>query len=341
MRITTKAAVSAVTLSVALLAGCASPGAGGGATTSATGRPSGAAGPAVVGKPQNKPEDLKVLDTITVNGTDPAKTPTAQFAKTPVVVSSTTVKVLREGSGPESTSRDAVSVKQTLFIGKDGKQLDSNYEDPQGSYFRLGSGQTIPGLLSALTGVRAGSRILFAIPPAEAFGPAGRKEAGIGPGDDLVVVADILSVTTPLGSAQGTAVPPVPGHPTVTFDAAAGPATTVPQSAPPTDMVSQVLVQGAGREVKQGQTVVAHYTGVLWKDGSTFDSSWQRKEPIEFALGSGGVIPAWDKGLTGKTVGSRVLLIVPPKDGYGDKGSPPKIAGTDTLVFVIDILDAA
>jgi len=282
-----------------------------------------------------------MLDTITVTGTDPAKTPSAQFTKTPVLVSATTVKVLREGSGPESTGKDAVSVKQALFLGKDGKQVDSNYEDPQSSYFRLASGQTIPGLLSALTGVKAGSRILFAIPPAEAFGPNGRQEAGIGPGDDLVVVADVVTVTTPLASAQGAAVAPVPGQPTVTFDPATGPAITVPKSDPPTETVSQPLVQGGGREVKQGQTVVVHHTGVLWKDGAQFDSSWDRKEPIDFAIGAGGVIPAWDKALLGKTVGSRILVVVPPKDGYGDAGSPPKISGTDTLVFVIDILDAA
>ena len=52
------------------------------------------------------------------------------------------------------------------------------------------------------------------------------------------------------------------------------------------------------------------------------------------------VIKAWDTELVGKTVGSRVLLVVPPADGYGAAGSPPKISGTDTLVFVVDILAA-
>ena len=57
-------------------------------------------------------------------------------------------------------------------------------------------------------------------------------------------------------------------------------------------------------------------------------------------IGKQQVIKAWDAQLVGKTVGSRVLMVVPPADGYGAAGSPPKIKGTDTLVFVVDILAA-
>jgi peptidylprolyl isomerase len=59
-------------------------------------------------------------------------------------------------------------------------------------------------------------------------------------------------------------------------------------------------------------------------------------------IGAGRVIPAWDKGLVGKKIGSQVLLIVPPGEGYGAEGAPSVgISGTDTLVFVVDILDAS
>jgi peptidylprolyl isomerase len=92
--------------------------------------------------------------------------------------------------------------------------------------------------------------------------------------------------------------------------------------------------------VQKGQTISAQYHGVLWKDGSVFDSSWQRGAAADFPIGVGAVIPGWDKTLVGKKVGSRVLLVIPPADGYGKAGSPPKISGTDTLVFVVDILDA-
>ena len=79
---------------------------------------------------------------------------------------------------------------------------------------------------------------------------------------------------------------------------------------------------------------------MLWADGTVFDSSWTRKSPATFAIGTGNVIPGWDKGLVGKKVGSRVLLLVPPADGYADKAQG-KIPANAALVFVVDILDAS
>ena len=72
-----------------------------------------------------------------------------------------------------------------------------------------------------------------------------------------------------------------------------------------------------------------------------FDSSANSPQGyFETVIGQKQVIKAWDDQLVGKPVGSRVLLVVPPADGYGAAGSPPKIKGTDTLVFVVDILAA-
>ena len=114
----------------------------------------------------------------------------------------------------------------------------------------------------------------------------------------------------------------------------------MPKTAAPTALVSQNLIDGTGPEVKTGQTITVHYTGALWTDGTVFDSSWKRKSPATFAIGTGNVIPGWDKGLVGKKVGSRVLLVVPPADGYADKVQG-QIPANSTLVFVVDILDAS
>ena len=99
---------------------------------------------------------------------------------------------------------------------------------------------------------------------------------------------------------------------------------------------------GTGASPQKGQTCVMHYTGWLWTDGgkgAKFDSSHDRRSPFSFALGRGQVIKGWDDGLVGKRVGSQVLLVVPPADGYGKSGSSQAgIKGTDTLVFVVDIL---
>ena len=79
---------------------------------------------------------------------------------------------------------------------------------------------------------------------------------------------------------------------------------------------------------------------MLWKDGKKFDASGDRGAPVDFPIGAGQVIKGWDKGLVGATVGSRILLVVPPADGYGAEGKAPTIGAKDTLVFVVDILAA-
>ena len=180
-------------------------------------------------------------------------------------------------------------------------------------------------------------------PPKDVFGTEGNSAAGLKGTDTVVMVLDILGATKPLAEAKGEAVAPVEGQPTVEYKGPKEPSVvTMPAgAAAPTSLVVQPLIAGTGAELTQGQTVRVNYTGVLWKDGSVFDSSSTRDPGyFEFQLGGGNVISAWDNGLKGQKVGSRVMLIVPPADGYGATGSPPKIAGDDTLVFVVDILAA-
>jgi len=82
-----------------------------------------------------------------------------------------------------------------------------------------------------------------------------------------------------------------------------------------------------------------HYTGWTW-DGNKFDSSWDKGSTFSTTIGSGEVIKGWETGLIGKAVGSQVLLVVPPDQGYGTSANGP-IPGGSTLVFVVDILNAS
>lgn len=118
------------------------------------------------------------------------------------------------------------------------------------------------------------------------------------------------------------------------------PVVTMPQGAAPTQLVKSVLIAGTGADVKAGQQIKVQYIGQIWKTGAVFDASWDRGQPIEFGIGTGQVIKGWDEGLVGQKIGSRVLLVIPPDKGYGAGGRPPKILGTDTMVFVVDILDS-
>lgn len=102
-----------------------------------------------------------------------------------------------------------------------------------------------------------------------------------------------------------------------------------------------VLSEGDGPKVGENDIVTVDYVGINGKNGEEFDSSWSRKEPASFTLGPG-MITGFNKALAGQQVGSRVLVAIPPKDGYGEQGNPQaKIGGKDTLVFAIDIRETA
>jgi peptidylprolyl isomerase len=122
------------------------------------------------------------------------------------------------------------------------------------------------------------------------------------------------------------------------------PTVTFPSSQPPRQLIEQTLVAGSGTPVAAGDTVVTNYVGEIWptEAGSTptvFDSSFARGAPTGFVIGTGAVIPGFDKTLVGKRMGTRMLLSIPPSDGYGPSGnSQAGISGTATLVFVVDLL---
>jgi len=186
--------------------------------------------------------------------------------------------------------------------------------------------------------------VLAVIPPKDAFGTTGNSQIGVGANDTVVFVIDMLKSFDNTAGVSGTQTSNGGGSlPTVTAGAAGkGPTITIPKTAAPKSLEVKTLVKGTGPVVKKGQYIVVQYTGVNWRTKKVFDSSWSRSEPFATEIGEGQVIPGWDDGLVGQTVGSRVLLVIPPSDGYGKTGSSSAgINGTDTLVFAIDIIDAA
>jgi peptidylprolyl isomerase len=116
------------------------------------------------------------------------------------------------------------------------------------------------------------------------------------------------------------------------------PTITAPNGAAPTSLVKKDLIVGTGPVAKAGETVTVNYVGVLYKGGTPFDASWNRKMTFSFALGAGAVIPGWDQGVAGMKVGGRRELIIPPALGYGAQGQPPTIPANATLIFDVDLL---
>ena len=146
-----------------------------------------------------------------------------------------------------------------------------------------------------------------------------------------------LGPDVPPATAVAPAVPPAE-MPTASGKFGEKPTLTFPSTPPPADLQRIVLSEGDGPVVDSSDWVVANYLGQIW-DGEVFDNSYDRGEPTTFSLGK--VVPGWTVGLSGVKVGSRVLLSLPPSDGYGINGNPGAgISGTDTITFVVDIVDA-
>ena len=96
-------------------------------------------------------------------------------------------------------------------------------------------------------------------------------------------------------------------------------------------------VENCERRSKKGDVLKMHYTGKL-EDGTEFDSSIPRGEPLSFTLGAGQVIKGWDQGLLNMCEGEKRKLKIPSHLGYGEHGSPPKIPGGATLVFEVELI---
>lgn len=102
----------------------------------------------------------------------------------------------------------------------------------------------------------------------------------------------------------------------------------------PSGLKYYMLEEGQGNQVKAGGSVLVHYHGML-TDGTVFDSSFERNQPVELSLQQ--VIRGWQEGLPLCKVGAKIVLIIPPDLGYGE-ASQGKIPANSTLIFNIEIL---
>jgi len=294
-------------------------------------------------------------------GGSPASTGTGSvtvsgaFGQTPVIKipaakagHALAVKTLIQGTGPVLHTTDTFLSNYAIYLwsGTAHRLVQSTFGSTAhpGSGPQLLSGQLLPGLEKALVGQKMGSRVLAVIPPKDGFGSRGNPQVGIKGTDTLVFVVDLIKNFAGNASATGTPVSDGgKGLPTVTAVTGSAPTIKMPASTPPTTLVTKTLLQGNGPVVIKGQTVVVQYVGATWATGKVFDASWNRSQPFGFTIDAtpSKVIPGWDQGLTGQRVGSRVMLVIPPAEGYGKTGNPQAgIKGTDTLVFAVDILGA-
>ncbi|MFD0026331.1 FKBP-type peptidyl-prolyl cis-trans isomerase [Streptomyces sp. NPDC058382] len=142
-------------------------------------------------------------------------------------------------------------------------------------------------------------------------------------------------------ASASASAPSKGGLPAITSGAKFGEKPTLAKGSgtPPKELKTNVVSEGDGAKLKNGDAIQVNYLGQAWDSTKPFDNSFDRKQPFDLTLGAGMVIQGWDKGLVGQKVGSRVELVIPPDLGYGDQAQGD-IKANSTLVFVVDILKA-
>lgn len=257
---------------------------------------------------------------VTVTG-EPGAVPTLSFEE-PLVVDEPSVQVVRDGTGPRVEDGEPILLDFYAESGADGSVINETYSSEPRPYLLSAEALGVD-IYEALKGRRVGSRILHLVPPDGSSGAT------------TVAVFDLLPTR-----AAGEALAPREGLPEVTLDDDGKPSVSVPEgTAPPTDLVVQPLIRGPGQQVAAGQVITVQYLGVKWSDGTVFDSTWEAgKLPASFPIGVGSVMQGWDSGLVEQTVGSQILLVVPPELAW--RGTENELA-EETLVFVVDILAAS
>ena len=248
-------------------------------------------------------------------------------------------EVVTEGDGAELATGDSVIVNFTVGNGFSQKQTFTTYDEkPSGQLIKVDDQLT--GLFKeAITGQTVGSRVAVVASAKEAFGEIGNPDLGIGNQDPVLLVVDLVSGV--LDKPTGTQSDAPAWAPHIVFDKGQPTGFDFSGTPEPTSSLQEAaLIKGEGPTVTKGQSVVVDYLGQVYGGDKPFDESYT-KEPFGTGIGIGAVVKGWDDGLVGQTVGSRVILAIPPKLGYGEAGNEDAgIAGTDTLYFVVDILAA-
>lgn len=269
------------------------------------------------------------LDSIKLTENGDKAAPGVEFTK-PLEVKEPTVKVVTEGDGDRVKANQIASISIVALSGKDGSTLEDTFPgDPEELELTDDLKTESPVIYNAFVGAKIGSHLALAVP-----GAAAAEGAEAQPTQLLVVkVLSAKDAPKVLDKPEGETVTPPAGLPTVKDNDKGIPEISVEGVAAPTALVSQDLIKGTGPEVKETDTLTVNYVGVALEGGKVFDSSFDRGEKATFPLT--GVIKGWTQGLTGKTVGSRVLLVIPKDLAYGEEGQGD---AKGDLVFVVDIL---
>ncbi|GEK81212.1 FKBP-type peptidyl-prolyl cis-trans isomerase [Agrococcus baldri] len=247
------------------------------------------------------------------------------------------------GEGQRVGEGDVVDADYVVYSGKTGDVITSSYETPGAQApaaepLRLAAGGD-SSLGQAVTCAAPGSSIVLTTTIDSLFGPgAASPQLDITPTDTAVVVLDVTG--THPGRAEGNARPGQQGMPAVTLATDGTPGVTFPGSPAPEELTVMQSIEGTGEPVAEGDSMLLHYTGIVWETEEVFDSSWERGTPTAMTIDDASLIPGFVDAVVGQPIGSQVVVSIPQELGYADPATrPASIQEGDHLLFVIDILD--
>jgi peptidylprolyl isomerase len=208
-----------------------------------------------------------------------------------------------------------VTVHYTGFLA-DGKIFDSSVDRGDPIKLKLGAGQVIKGWEEGVAMMNVGDKFRLIIPPNLAYGERGA--GGVIP-PNATITFDVELIDVKAGAKPFD----VSGKDTMSTSSG----------------LQYIVVNKSGNPVKaeSGKKVKVHYTGYLL-NGSSFDSSVERGDPLSFELGSGQVIRGWEEGIALMNVGDKFRLIIPSDLAYGERGAGGVIPPNATLVFDCELI---
>ena len=249
-----------------------------------------------------------------------------------MTVENNSYAILQKGNGETIEDGDRVCSQGQAISASDGKTMMSTWEKNTPDCSMLVSkGSMNEQLYDIIKGQKLNTTFAMGVNDSNSSGTS------------YIMALTFVSKSRDLERAEGDEVKDVPADlPKVTRGKDGKPSIDMNGYKPSGDkLITQTLIQGKGKKVTDGNTVVVKYTGWL-TNGKQFDSSWDRGETLQADAFSGGqhqVIEGWQKGMVGQAVGSQVLMIIPPDLAYGKNGQG-SIPANSWLIFVVDILAA-
>ena len=232
------------------------------------------------------------------------------------------IATIRDGVGPNAADGDTLIIDYTGVRSEDGRLFDTSYTRGTPLDFVIGRGGVIQGWDDGLIGAQAGSLMKLDIPAELAYGdtpPPGTDD--IRPGDALTFVVEVRAVVPAVTAADAP------------LDL------EIPPSVGAIETSTETLVEGDGATVELGDTAVVHLLLVRGDNEVVLFNTWERMDPLQVIMEDGQTLPGIFQALRGASVGSRLVVAMPPADAFGEDGeaSLGLPAGTD-LIAVIDVV---